>query len=143
MSGADTPESTASSAASLYTNDEDLDSKHGIPGNVEASEVMSSAMADESEALTGAGISYANLIHDTRFDNMTRKQGIDCSKWQNGNSAINWSSCESIRIDFVLVRMGNTSLSNGGIYDDPWGVRNLQGAYAAVSRSGSITIPRR
>lgn len=136
MSGADTPESTASSAASLYAYDEDLDSNTGIPGNVEASEVMSSAMADESEALTGAGISYANLIHDSRFDNMTRKQGIDVSKWQNGNSAINWSSVKASGIDFVLVRMGNTSLSNGGIYEDPWGVRNLQGAYAAGLQVG-------
>lgn len=103
-------------------------------------------VAGEKQSGKGMPASLQNLVNlkvdDSRFEGVPQRYGIDVSKWDNyasGNKeeAIDWDKVKSSGIDFVFVRMGYRTLrQSGGIYADPWGKRNLEGALRAGLRTG-------
>lgn len=76
------------------------------------------------------GLTYK---HSSKFDKCDVMSGIDVSKW---NGEINWSKVKRNGIEYAIIRVGNRSVSNGKIYEDPMYKENIKGAMASGIKVG-------
>ena len=60
-------------------------------------------------------------------------QGVDVSEFQRN---IDWEKVKADGIDFAIIRVGGRYMQSGGIYDDSYFQRNVEGALAAGLRVG-------
>lgn len=75
-----------------------------------------------------------NLIHNSKFDDCIRVDGIDVSKY---NKDINWSAVKADGIDYAIVRVGYRGYDGGKIVTDGYFHQNMQNATAAGVKVGA------
>lgn len=73
------------------------------------------------------------LVHNQRFANCKKLNGIDVSKWQ---TTIDWKKVKADGIDFVIIKLGGSDRETGVHYTDPNYYTNLAGAKAAGLKVG-------
>lgn len=62
-----------------------------------------------------------------------RSFGIDVSKW---NKDIDWAKAKAAGVDFAIIRCGYRGSVTGALVEDPYFLRNIQGAKAAGVKVG-------
>lgn len=64
-------------------------------------------------------------------------KGIDISKWNSqGKAAIDWSKVKKSGVEYVIIRVGNRSISSTNIYEDPYFKTHIEGALSAGLQVG-------
>jgi len=76
----------------------------------------------------------AGLIHNSKFDNYSKIDGIDVSKY---NGDINWNAVKADGIDYAIVRIGYRGYDGGLLVTDPYYYQNMQGAINAGIKVGA------
>ena len=66
----------------------------------------------------------------TKYDVL---RGVDVSEHQ---MEIDWQQVAASGVDYAYIRLGRRGYTEGGLFEDPWFARNLQGASAAGLRTG-------
>lgn len=76
----------------------------------------------------------SNVIHDSRFADYNKIQGIDVSKY---NGDINWKKVKAAGIEFAFVRVGFRGYVSGGLGSDDSAATNMKNAAAAGVKVGA------
>ena len=74
------------------------------------------------------------LVHNSKFDNYARVDGVDVSKY---NGDINWNAVKADGIDFAIVRIGYRGYDGGKIVTDGYFHQNMKNATAAGVKVGA------
>ena len=74
-----------------------------------------------------------NGVVDYTGEGYTVLQGVDVSGFQGD---IDWERVKADGIDFAIIRVGGRFMQSGGIYDDSYFERNVEGALAAGLQVG-------
>ena len=72
--------------------------------------------------------------HLTYFgDKYTTLRGVDVSEHQH---EVDWDRVAASGVDFAMIRVGRRGYSEGGLFEDPWYKRNIEGALNSGLRVG-------
>lgn len=83
----------------------------------------------EENGEVSSDIKYATgIIHNSKFKNYKKIDGIDVSKWQGD---IDWSSVKDDGMKFAIVRLGYRGSANGTLVTDNYFEANIKGAKKA------------
>lgn len=83
----------------------------------------------EENGEVSSDIKYATgIIHNSKFKNYKKIDGIDVSKWQGD---IDWSSVKDDDMKFAIVRLGYRGSANGTLVTDNYFEANIKGAKKA------------
>ncbi len=83
----------------------------------------------EENGEVSSDIKYATgIIHNSKFKNYKKIDGIDVSKWQGD---IDWSSVKDDGMKFAIVRLGYRGSANGTLMTDNYFEANIKGAKKA------------
>lgn len=64
-------------------------------------------------------------------------KGIDISKWNSqGKPAIDWAKVKASGVQYVIIRVGNRSISSTKMYEDPYFKTHIEGALSAGLQVG-------
>lgn len=64
-------------------------------------------------------------------------KGIDISKWNSqGKPAIDWAKVKASGVEYVIIRVGNRSISSTNIYEDPYFKAHIEGALSSGLQVG-------
>ena len=66
----------------------------------------------------------------TKYDVL---RGVDVSEHQ---MEIDWQQVAASGVDYAYIRLGRRGYTEGGLFEDPWFARNMQGANAAGLKTG-------
>lgn len=77
---------------------------------------------------SNAVVDSETYTHPSQFDNTIVIDGIDVSYWQNSRGSIDWHKVKRQGIDYVLIRIGVTSLDSFSMNKDSYFEVNYQGA---------------
>ncbi len=75
----------------------------------------------------------ANLIHQSKVENSTKRIGIDVSEWQGD---IDWNSVKNDGVEFAIIRVGYRGYYNPRLVEDQKFRQNIQNAKAAGLKIG-------
>ena len=98
----------------------------GYEGDVD--DPQSFRVITSSDPVSNAVSSANGLVHNSKFDNYVKIDGIDVS-YHNGN--INWNAVAADGIDFAIVRIGYRGYDGGLLRTDNNFYQNMQGAQDA------------
>ncbi len=70
----------------------------------------------------------ATEITEAKVSDGQTRLGIDVSKW---NKEIDWRKVKAAGVDFAIIRLGYRGSKTGALVEDPYFIRNMEGAKAA------------
>ncbi|MBU5479184.1 hypothetical protein KQI69_08205 [Eubacterium sp. MSJ-13] len=91
-----------------------------------------------SAATTGKSpFTSSTYTHSDTFNGYNIYHGIDVSKYNNNNGAIDWNKVKKAGVDFAIVRVGYRGYGKSGtLCTDPYYTANIEGALAAGIKVG-------
>ncbi|MDE6777526.1 MAG: Ig-like domain-containing protein [Oscillospiraceae bacterium] len=81
-----------------------------------------------NDTLARASLDTDDLVHNSKFADYIKLNGIDVSKFQN---TIDWNAVASDEIDFAIIRAGYRGYDGGRLVVDPMYDINMKGAIDA------------
>ncbi len=106
----------------------------GYEGNADDPETFKVITADTQQPVSTSVASAANLVHNSKFDDCVKVDGIDVS-FYNGN--IDWKTVKASGIDYAIIRIGYRGYAGGLLATDTKFYQNIQAANEAGVKVGA------
>lgn len=87
----------------------------------------------EDTAVNGAENDADGTESNKRLEDEDAIWGIDVSKW---NKEIDWARVKAAGVDFAIIRCGYRGSKTGSLVEDPYFLKNIEGAQAADVKVG-------
>ena len=88
---------------------------------------------EENDAFSFFSIYDDSYVHNSRYDGMPVRDGIDVSYYQGD---IDWNAVKNSGIEYAIIRAGYRGYQYGNLSEDPKFWQNIQGATAAGLKVG-------
>lgn len=89
--------------------------------------------AKEDTAINDAELNADGTESNKRLEDENASFGIDVSKW---NKEIDWEKVKAAGVDFAIIRCGYRGSKTGSLVEDPYFIKNIEGAQAAGIKVG-------
>ncbi len=105
----------------------------GYEGNADDPETFK-VITSDSQPVSTAVASAANLVHNSKFDDCAKVDGIDVSFY---NGDIDWKTVKASGIDYAIIRIGYRGYAGGLLATDTKFYQNIKGANEAGVKVGA------